>query len=84
MPFYLGVDPFADPVGHVGDPGGHFGFGSWCAVKGDERVPHMCIKFTGPLFSSPPPKFGPEPFPPFENLIWKGKTYAFLMHLLAY
>ena len=39
MPKNQGVDTFPDPVGHLGPPGGHFGYCRRCGVAGDERAP---------------------------------------------
>ena len=33
------LQTFSDPVGHLGPPGGHFGFCRRCGVAGGERVP---------------------------------------------
>ena len=38
MPKNLGVDIFADPIGHFGPPGDHIDF---AGVAGDERVPPL-------------------------------------------
>ena len=34
-----GLNPFPDPIGHFGPPGGHFGFYRQGGVTGSERVP---------------------------------------------
>ena len=34
----LGLDPFPDPIDHLGPPVGHFGFSRRYGVAGGERV----------------------------------------------